>query len=115
MKKDKITVERLKALVQEYITLRNDEMENSTEWAYVVLEPDLQACEEVTLNYLMQINEEEFVALGEDHFFETILRKFKSVEILNVIRAKYTAFFGEDTETDFYRDSIEGLQHCIKG
>ena len=31
--KNKITVERLKELVREYIILRNDEMENSTEWA----------------------------------------------------------------------------------
>ena len=115
MKKDKITVERLKALVQEYITLRNDEMENSTEWAYVMLEPDLQACEEVTLNYLMQINEEEFVALGDDQWFDIILSKFKSAEVLNVILAKYANFFGEDTTTPFYQDSIEGLHNYVKG
>ena len=115
MMKDKITVERLKALVQEYITLRNDEMENSTEWAYVALEPDLLACEEVTLNYLMQINEEEFVALGDDHWFDVILSKFKSVEILNVILSQYANFYGEDTETDFYQDSIKDLHYWIKG
>ena len=112
--KNSITVERLKELVQEYMILRNDEMENSTEWAYVMLEPDLIANEEVTLRYLMQINEEEFDALGEDQWFEYIVGKFKSQEMLNVILAKYKNFFGESTDTEFYRDNIEGLNNCIK-
>ena len=113
MMKNKITVERLKELIQNYILLRNDEMENHTEWAYVMLEPDLIVNEEVTLHYFMQINKEEFDALGEDHLFETILRKFKSVEILNVILAKYASFYGADTTTPFYQDCIEGLKNCI--
>ena len=114
MMKNKITVERLKELIQNYILLRNDEMENHTEWAYVMLEPNLLACEDVTLNYLMQINKEEFVVLGEDQWFDCILSKFKSVEILNVILAKYAFFFGENTQTDFYRESMKGLHHCIE-
>lgn len=114
MMKNKITVDRLKALVQEYMVLEKDKMENSTEWAYVMLEPDLLACEEVTLNYLKQIEEEEFVTLGENQWFESIICKFKSAEILNVILTKYADFYGEDTETDFYQNSIEGLHNCIK-
>lgn len=111
--KNKITVERLNDLVRKYIILRNDEMENHTEWAYVMLEPDLLANEEVTLSYLMQINKEEFDVLGEDHFFSIILNKFKSAKILNVILSQYAKFYGEDTCTHFYRDSIEGLQNYI--
>ena len=112
--KNSITVERLKELVQEYIILRNDEMENSTEWAYVMLEPNLIANEEVTLHYLMQINKDEFDVLGEDQWFEYILGKFKSQEMLNVILEKYKNFFGESTDTEFYHESIEGLDNCIK-
>ena len=68
--KNKITVERLKELTREYIILRNDEMENHTEWAYVMLEPDLTANEEVPLSYLMQINKDEFDVLCKDHFLQ---------------------------------------------
>lgn len=112
--KSKITVEQLKELVQEFIALEDDKEMDSGEWAYVMLEPMLIANEEVTLNYLKQINEEEFRALGENHWFEDILCKFRSVEILDVIRTQYFRFFGEDTTTEFYLDSIEGLQNCIK-
>lgn len=113
--KNSITVERLKELVQEYITLRNDEMENSTEWAYVMLEPDLIANEEVTQRYLMHINKDEFDVLGEDHWFEHIVGNFKSQEMLNIIQMKYKSFFGESTDTEFYREAIAGLRDCIKG
>ena len=113
--KTKITVERLKELVRKYIVLRNDEMEDSTEWAYVMLEPDLIANEEVTLRYLMQINKDEFDVLGEDRWLEYIVEKFKSQEMLDVILAKYRDFFGESIDTEFYRESIEGLCNCIKG
>ena len=112
--KTKITVERLKELVREYIILRNDEMENSTEWAYVMLEPDLIANEEVTLRYLMQINKDEFDVLGEDNWFEHIVGKFRSQEMLNIIQMQYKKFYGESTDTEFYRESIEGLYNCIK-
>ncbi len=115
MMKNEITVERLKALVQEYMVLEKDEMENSTEWAYVALEPALVACKEVTLNYLMQIDKDEFITLGENHYFEDILSKFKSAEILNLMLLQYANFFGQDASTDFYHDSINGLRNCILG
>lgn len=111
--KNEITIEKLNELVQKYVILRNDETENHTEWAYVMLEPDLIKNEEVTLSYLMQISKDEFDVLGEDHFFETILRKFKSVKILNVILSQYAKFYGEDTSTPFYQDSIKGLHHYL--
>ena len=104
----------LKDLVQQYIALINDEMEDSTEWAYVALDPALVENEEVTTNYLKQISEDEFKVLGEDRYFEDIVSKFKSSEILSVIRLQYKNFFGESTDTDFYRNSIEGLDNCIK-
>ena len=112
--KSKITVEHLKKMVQEFITMEKDETEDSTEWAYVALEPDLLKCEEVTLNYLMQINKDEFTALGENHWFDDILRKFKSSEILNTIYLKYNEFYGEEKTTDFYINSIENLKNYIK-
>ena len=112
--KTQITVERLKELVREYIVLRNDEMENSTEWAYVMLEPDLIANEEVTLRYLMQINKDEFDVLGENHWFEHIVGTFKSQEMLNIIQMKYKSFFGESIDTEFYREYIDGLRNCVK-
>ena len=112
--KSKITVEHLRKLVQEFIAMEKDETEDSTEWAYVALEPDLLKCEEVTLNYLTQINKEEFIALGENHWFDDILRKFKSSEILNTIYLKYNEFYGEEKTTDFYINSIEDLENYIK-
>ena len=112
--KNKITVELLKARVQEYIAMVKDEPEYSVDWAYAMLEPDLLVCEEVTLNYLMQISEEEFVALGENHWFEDILCKFKSVEFLNVILQQYAKFYGDNKTTVFYQNYIECLHHCIE-
>ena len=112
--KNSITGERLKALIQEYIILRNDEMENSTEWAYVMLEPDLIANEEVTLRYLMQINKDEFDVLGEDNWFEHIVGKFRSQEMLNIIQMQYKKFYGGSTDTEFYHNNIECLKNCIK-
>lgn len=112
--KSKITVEHLRKMVQEFIAMEKDETEDSTEWAYVALEPDLLKCEEVTLKYLTQINKDEFIALGENHWFYSILHKFKSSEILNTIHLKYVEFYGEEKTTDFYINSIEGLESYIK-
>ena len=111
---EKITVNRLKSLVQEFIIKEKDEMENSTEWAYVMLEPVLVESLSVTLDYLNQITEEEFNVLGENHWFEHIVGKFKSAEVLDIICLTYHKFYGESTDTEFYRDNIEGLRNCIK-
>ena len=112
--KNKMTVERMKELVQEFIVMEKDETENSTEWAYVMLEPALLECEDVTLNYFKQIDKEEFNAIGDNHWFEDVLCKFQSVELLNTIISQYVNFYGEDKTTDFYQNSIKGLHNCIK-
>ena len=112
--KNQITVERLKELVKEFMVLEKDEFGHSSEWAYVMLEPALIECYEVTLKYLKQIDKDEFIALGENHWFSVILTKFKSLEMLNIILSQYKIFFGESIDTEFYRDSIKGLENCIK-
>ena len=114
MDQNRITVDRLRELVQKFIVLEKDEMENSTEWAYVMLEPALIECEEVTLHYLKHLSTEEFKVLGDNSWFEHILCKFQSVEILDTIQAQYFQFFGDSKDTDFYRDNIVGLINCIK-
>ena len=112
--KKTLTVEHLKKLVREFIAKEKDKTEDSTEWIYVMLEPDLLKCENVTLQYLTQINKEEFTVLGENHLYDSILRKFKSAEILNTIHLKYSEFYSKEKTTDFYINSIEGLENYIK-
>ena len=112
--KEVITVQTLKDLVKQYIDLTNDAMEDSTEWAYAVLEPALIKSEEVTLKYLEQISEDEFIILGETNHFLDILGKFKSSAILNAIQQQYRNFFGESTDTEFYQDYIDGLDNYLR-
>ena len=110
-----VTVEKLKELVQEFMRLEQDEYENSTEWAYVALEPDLIRSHDVTLAYLKQIDsKEEFVSLGENSFLEEILDHFQSAAIYGAIEEQYAKFFGTAKETPFYKEFIEGLDKIVK-
>ena len=109
-----ITAKKLKELVQEFIRLEKDEGIDSTEWAYVALEPDLIASQEVTLEYLQSISKEEFITLGENGWFEHILSHFKSTEIYEVIDLQYVNFFGTDKKTCFYEEYIADLKCYVK-
>lgn len=55
-------------------------MENSTEWAYAVLEPALLADEKVTLGFIKQIDKAELEAIA--YCFEEIVSKFRSKQIV---------------------------------
>lgn len=110
--KNEITIEQLNSLVQEYIALEQNEMENSTEWAYAVLEPALLISETVTLNFLRQVERIAFEAIA--YCFESIIIKFQSAAILREIEELYEKFYGSDENTDFYLDNIKGLKNCIK-
>ena len=112
MKKETITVEKLKELVAEYIRLEQDPLENSTEWAYVALEPELKASEAMTLAFLKQMNKEEFD--GMCPFFFDVMRRFKSSEMLQIIEAHYAEYYGTGRETDLYRTYISGLRYEVK-
>ena len=112
--KSHITVEQLRELVNMFMIFEQDPNEDSTEWAYACLEPALVECERITLDYLRQISKREFDALGENGYFEDILRRFPSVEILDVIEMRYLDFYGDNKNTDFYRENIAGLRNCIR-
>lgn len=110
-----ITVNELKKMIQKFMALEQDEEANSTEWAYVMLEPALLESQEVTLDYLAQIeNKEEFMALGENSWFSYILGHFESAEIHNAIEERYARFFGADKDTPFYKEHIEKLAAILK-
>lgn len=109
-----ISVEKLKELVQTYMTMENDPLEESTDWCYACLEPALIESRETTLKYLQQITKEEFVLLGENGLFEHILGRFKSAEIYSEIEKQYTTFFDEDKDTDFYKEYIGYLSSLVK-
>ena len=110
----KITVEELEALVQELIVMLEDDSPYTCDWCYACLEPALIESRETTLKYLQLLNKEEFVNLGEYGLFEHILGRFKSAEIYSEIEKQYTTFFGEDRDTDFYKEYIGYLSSLVK-
>lgn len=110
--KKTITVDYLKRIVQDYIRVEQDEMENSTEWAYVYLEPEILSSKEATLGFLKGMVKLEFDAIA--YLFDEIVYKFNSVEILSVIQNKYAEFYGDNKNTDIYNESIKGLENCIR-
>ncbi|MBO5897884.1 MAG: hypothetical protein J6R04_02620 [Clostridia bacterium] len=112
MKKGCISVNKLKELTQEYISLGQTEEGHSTEWAYVMLEPTLHSSKEVTLAFFKQMDKIEFDALVE--FFEDAVTKFQSKEMVETIESLYARFYGQDVQSEIYLQSIVGLRACIK-
>jgi hypothetical protein len=112
MNNERITVAKLKALTTKFIELVQNEFENSTEWAYVMLEPDLLKNEECTVSFIEQMNKEEFNAISD--FFMQIADRFQSKKLIELIEAQYRSFYGDNTDSDLYRDNIKGLRDCIK-
>ena len=108
MKKEQITVERLKALVAEYARKENEPYGHPVEWAYVMLEPDLIASREITLEFLKQMSKEEFDVML--NFFLDVMKKFKSAEFLSIIESHYLKYYGENKETEAYIENIDGLE-----
>ena len=74
------TLEMLKEIIKEYIRQENDETENSTEYAYVALEPNLLKNEELTTEFLKQSSKDEYDAVA--YLFYDIVHKFQSVPLM---------------------------------
>ena len=111
MKKEQITVEMLKEITKEYIRQENDETENSTEYAYVALEPNLLKNEELTTEFLKQSSKDEYDAIA--YLFYDIVHKFQSVPLIDLIESLYSKFHGE-SDIEFYNEYVDNLQKCIK-
>lgn len=111
MKKEQITVEMLKEITKEYIRQENDEMENSTDYAYFALEPKLLKNEEVTTEFLKQSSKDEYDAIA--YLFYDIVYKFQSLSLIDLIESLYSKFHGEN-DSEFYNEYVDNLQKCIK-
>lgn len=111
-KKEDISVQKIKDFTKKYISLMQDEHEDSGEWAYVMLEPYLMKDCTVTTDFLKQMDKTEFDAIA--YCFSEIVYKFQSVKMIEIIETLYLQFYGNDKTTEFYHDNIEGLRNCIK-
>jgi hypothetical protein len=43
-----------------------------------------------------------------------IADRFQSKKLIELIEAQYRSFYGDNTDSDLYRDNIKGLRDCIK-
>ncbi len=112
--KNKMTVDKLKALIKEFIILEQNEMEDSTEWAYVNLEPELTKNEDIILEFLKQMTQDEFITIANNSWFEDVLCKFNSIEMLNIIKSKWNLFFANNDSSQIPFFEIDKLNNCIK-
>ena len=108
MPKKEVSVEYLRSLTLRYIELLHSETENSTEWAYVMLEPDLLADATVTLAFFRTLGRKEFEALGP--YYEDVMQKWKDSALVNLLEDLYSIYYGENRDTEFYREFLCGLR-----
>ena len=106
---NRTTAARIRKLVREYMLLEKDETENSTEWSYAVLEPELLISEGATIAFIQDADADEFVAIA--YFFDDLSRTFKNGMLIDAIEGRYVELFGVNTDTKLYRECILGLRN----
>ncbi len=110
-KNEPITVASLN---QEIATWIEQDQESNGAWSMFTLVTlkKLQRDYDTTMQYLSQISKEQFDFIGP--VLDEIVYPFQKFEMVELLENLYRKFYGESTETEFYRDSIEGLCNCIK-
>jgi len=109
--KEVITVEKIKAIVAQYIEFAEKEPAGATDWADIFIEPELFVSHDVTLEFIKTTEKDEFEAVA-DYFFE-LVSKFHSEELLAAIKAQYIKLYGDNTDTEIYRVDIACLERAL--
>ena len=110
-KNEPITVASLN---QEIATWIEQDQESNGAWNMFMLVTlkKLQRDYDTTMQYLSQISKEQFDFVCEG--IEEVVYHFQKIEMVELLESLYHKFYGESTDTEFYRDNIEGLRNCIK-
>ena len=66
----------------------------------------------VTMQYLSQITKDQFDFICEA--FDEVVHHFQKIEMIEHIESLYQNFYGNDKDTDLYRENIAILRACIK-
>ncbi|MBR7095670.1 MAG: hypothetical protein IKC73_05585, partial [Clostridia bacterium] len=110
-KNDPIMAEYLK---EEIGNLVEQDTKSPGAWNIFILSTvkKLQYDYDETMKYLSQITKAQFEFVCE--VIDEVVYHFQREEMVDLIKELYHKFFGESTDTAFYRDNIEGLRNCIK-
>lgn len=67
---------------------------------------------DATMQYLKDITKEHFDFIIEG--IENVVYHFGRAEMVELIEALYVKFYGDDTDTELYRDNIEPLRAVLR-
>ena len=104
----------VESLSKEIATWVEQDKENPGAWNMFTLVTlkRLKSDYEITMQYFSQITKEQFNFVIEA--IEDIVYHFQRIEMVELVEKLYCDFYGENKNTNFYRDNIEGLRNCIK-
>ena len=110
-KNSTVTVESIRRDVGAWVV---QDGEGDGAWNMFILHTvkDMMQDYAVTFQYLSQITKEQFDFVCEA--MDEVVFHFQKIELALLMEELYRKFYGENTQTDFYRDNIQGLRSCIK-
>lgn len=111
LKNEPITANSLREEVENWV---NQDKENPGAWDMFTVHTlkKLQQNYDETMKYLSQITKSQFDFICEA--IDEVVYHFQRIEMVELIENLYHKFYGNDTDTDFYRDNIKVLRDCIK-
>ena len=67
---------------------------------------------DITMQYLTQITKEQFDFVCDA--IDEVVYSFQKIEMVELIESLFHKFYGQSTDTEFYKNNIKGLRDCIK-
>ena len=111
-KNDSVSVEILNSEIADWVE-QDQESPGAWDMFLMVTVKKMKSDYSVTMQYLSQISKEQFDFVCEG--IEEVVYHFQRIEMVELIESQYHKFYGENKDTEFYHDNIEGLRNCIKG
>lgn len=102
------------SITQEIAVWIKQEEEGGGAWSMFVLHTlkDLKRDYRITMEYLSAISKEQFDFVCDA--IEEVVYHFQKEEMVDLIEALYAKFYGEEKNTELYRENIAGLRNCIR-
>ena len=109
-KNEQVTVEKIKEMVLYCIDEEKKGEVGADVGYYIYVVSALKKNKDVTMAYYRQMEKEEFDLACE--VFEEIVYHFQSPEMAELAETLYRKYYGDDTESDLYRECIANLRLC---